>query len=106
VRGQPYQSLAIDLGGGERIGGLSLAALSGEVRANVTDTIGIVGFADAGHVGASALPLTLGNWHAGAGIGVRYQTGIGPLRLDVATPVTGAGAGQSVNIYIGIGQAF
>ncbi|NBR54017.1 MAG: outer membrane protein assembly factor, partial [Rhodobacteraceae bacterium] len=106
VRGQPYQSLAIDLGGGDRIGGLSLAALSGEVRANVTDTIGIVGFADAGYVGASALPLTDGDWHAGAGIGVRYQTGLGPLRLDVATPVTGAGAGQSVNIYIGIGQAF
>ena len=106
VRGQPSQSLAIDLGGGDRIGGLSLAALSGEVRANVTDTIGIVGFADAGYVGASALPLTDGDWHAGAGIGVRYQTGLGPLRLDVATPVTGAGAGQSVNIYIGIGQAF
>jgi translocation and assembly module TamA len=52
------------------------------------------------------LPLTDGDWHAGAGIGVRYQTGLGPLRLDVATPVTGAGAGQSVNIYIGIGQAF
>ncbi len=106
VRGQPYQSLAIDLGGGDRIGGLSLAALSAEVRASVTDTIGIVGFADAGYVGASALPLTNGDWHAGAGIGIRYQTGLGPLRLDVATPITGTGAGQSINIYIGIGQAF
>ena len=106
VRGQPYQSLAIDLGGGDRIGGLSLAVLSGEIRTNVTDTIGIVGFADAGYVGASALPLTDGDWHAGAGIGIRYQTGLGPLRLDVATPVTGAGAGQSINIYIGIGQTF
>jgi len=106
VRGQPYQSLAIDLGGGDRIGGLRLAALSTELRANLSDTIGIVGFADAGYVGASALPLTDGDWHAGAGIGLRYQTGLGPLRLDVATPITGASAGQSVNIYIGIGQAF
>lgn len=106
VRGQPYQSLAIDLGGGDRIGGLSLAALSAELRVAVTDSIGIVGFADAGYVGASALPLTDGDWHAGAGLGIRYQMGLGPLRLDVATPVTGASAGQSINIYIGIGQAF
>lgn len=106
VRGQPYQSLAVNLGGGDRIGGLSLAALSAELRVAVTDSIGIVGFADAGYVGASALPLTDGDWHAGAGIGIRYQTGLGPLRLDVATPMTGSGAGQSINIYIGIGQAF
>ncbi len=105
VRGQPYQSLAIDLGD-DRIGGLSLATLSAELRARVTDTIGIVGFADAGYVGASAVPLTNGDWHAGAGIGIRYETGLGPIRLDVATPVTGSGAGQSINIYVGIGQAF
>lgn len=107
VRGQPYQSLGVDLGGGNSIGGLSFAGLSIEARVPVTGKIGVVGFVDAGYVGAAATPLTTGDWHAGAGIGLRYDTGIiGPIRLDLATPVTGAGAGSDLAIYIGIGQAF
>lgn len=106
VRGQAYQSLGVDLGGGDSIGGLSFASLSAEARIKITDNIGLVGFADAGHVGAASLPLTDGDWHAGAGLGLRYDTGLGPIRLDLATPVTGPGAGKSVSIYVGIGQSF
>jgi translocation and assembly module TamA len=51
----------------------------------------------------------------GAGIGVRYHTPIGPLRLDIATPldrrekldVGGAFDGDdAVQILIGLGQPF
>ena len=46
----------------------------------VTDKIGDVGFYDTGFVGADEFDLTGGDWHAGAGLGLRYDTGIGPIR--------------------------
>ena len=47
-----------------------------------------------------------GESHAGAGLGIRYDTGIGPIRLDLATPISGDSDGSSLYIYVGIGQAF
>jgi translocation and assembly module TamA len=41
---------------------------------------------------------------AGAGLGLRYATGFGPIRLDVGVPVSGGGSGAQV--YVGIGQSF
>ena len=106
VRGQPYQSLGVDVlnGGATGSGGRSFIGLSGEVRADVSPTIGLVAFYDAGFVGAGDLLSDL-DMHSGAGIGLRYNTGIGPIRLDVATPVSGD-TGDGVQIYVGIGQAF
>lgn len=104
VRGQPYQSLGVPAGSGQ-IGGRSFLGLSLEMRVGLTERIGVVGFADAGHVGRDAIPGSDGDWHAGAGLGLRYDTGIGPLRLDVALPVRGD-TDDGVQFYIGIGQAF
>ncbi len=111
VRGQPYQSLGVvascaSLGGPGcviDIGGQSFLGLSGEVRAGLGKNLGLVGFADAGFIGQGL--FTTGDWHAGAGLGLRYNTGIGPIRLDVAAPVGGT-TGNGVQVYVGIGQAF
>lgn len=106
VRGHPYQSLGVFvLSPTQRSGGRSFFATSAEVRVGVTDTIGVVGFYDAGFVGAGELFDQGGNWHSGAGMGMRYNTGIGPIRLDLALPVSGDG-GEGLQFYIGIGQAF
>ena len=111
VRGQPYQSLGIRLdhgligGAARQTGGMSFVGLSGEIRAAVSDTIGLVGFVDAGYIGENALPDGTGGSHAGAGLGVRYDTGLGPIRLDIAVPVTES-PGASFFLYVGIGQAF
>jgi len=105
VRGQPYQSLSIDLGGGNAAGGRSFLGFSAELRAKVTNSISIVGFADAGYIGAESLYDGSGSWHSGAGLGLRYDTVVGPLRLDVAGPLSGA-TGDGLQVYIGIGQAF
>lgn len=105
VRGQPYQSLSIDLGGGDSRGGTSFLGLSTELRVGVTRSIGVVGFVDAGHIGDGELPGQDGDWHAGAGLGLRYETGIGPIRVDLGAPVSGD-TGDGVQVYIGIGQAF
>jgi len=105
VRGQGYQSLAVDLGGGLRLGGRSLLALSGEIRADLFTEWSIVGFADAGFVGENAWGSDNGDWHSGGGLGVRYDTGFGPIRVDVATPFDND-VGKDFELYVGIGQAF
>ena len=103
VRGQPFQSLGIPVGD-EIVGGRSRAVIQSEVRYAVTEKIGAVGFLDAGFIGEDSFGGT-GEVHAGAGLGARYKTGIGPIRLDVGFPVAGD-TGDGIQLYIGIGQAF
>jgi translocation and assembly module TamA len=105
VRGQDYQSLGVDVAPGVTVGGRSFAGFSGEFRAMVTDKIQAVAFADTGFVGQDAFGTGRGNWHSGAGIGARYFTPVGPIRIDIATPL-GDNAGEDIELYIGIGQAF
>jgi translocation and assembly module TamA len=105
VRGQDYQSLGITLNG-EDSGGASLFVLSAEARATVTDSIGAVVFADYGVVGADPFPEDWDNNHSGAGLGLRYITPVGPLRVDVAFPVSGDTEADDYYLYIGIGQTF
>jgi len=67
----------------------------------------LAAFYDAGYVGAEEGYDGSGNWASGAGLGLRYDTGFGPVRVDVATPVAGGpDDADAVQIYIGIGQAF
>lgn len=105
VRGQSYQSLGVDLSPGVTVGGRSFMGFSGELRTDVTKSIQAVTFADTGFVGQDALGSGKGEWHSGAGLGARYMTGVGPIRVDLATPLDG-NAGKSYELYIGIGQAF
>ncbi|MDP2087592.1 MAG: BamA/TamA family outer membrane protein [Gemmobacter sp.] len=105
VRGQPFRSLGVNIG---RMitGGTQFIGGSVEVRGKVTDSIGVVGFFDYGRITDSrfsAAPAS--NWHAGAGVGVRYATPVGPIRLDIAAPAGGR-KGGGVQFYLGIGQAF
>ncbi|MBD3679095.1 MAG: outer membrane protein assembly factor [Rhodobacteraceae bacterium] len=105
VRGQPYQSLGVDLGGGDVTGGRSFLGLSTELRVDVSEKIGIVGFYDWGSIGADSALGQDSPSHSGAGLGLRYATGIGPIRVDLAKPLDGT-ADDGYQLYIGIGQAF
>jgi translocation and assembly module TamA len=82
-------------------GGTEFVGVSGEARVGITDTIGLVAFYDYGYVAGGGENGS----QAGAGLGVRYKTAIGPIRLDVAFPVSGD-TGEGAQVYIGIGQAF
>ena len=105
VRGQPFQSLSVDLGNGLDVGGRSFLGFSGEVRVPVSQSLSTVAFVDTGFIGEDGLSTNNGEWQGGAGFGVRYATGVGPIRFDVGTPLDGD-AGSSFEVYIGIGQAF
>ncbi len=108
VRGHPFQSLGVTTRRGATTvaaGGLSFLALSGELRGVINDRLGAVAFVDAGYVGAQDWFQGSGGWQSGAGFGVRYDTGFGPVRLDIAFPVSGS-TGNGMQVYVGIGQAF
>ncbi|WP_372441170.1 autotransporter assembly complex protein TamA [Microvirga arvi] len=105
VRGYHYQSLSPTFLG-EPIGGRSLLEASLEARIKITDTIGIVPFVDAGTAFESSYPDFDESIRVAVGLGLRYYTGIGPIRLDVAIPVNPERGDPSYAIYIGIGQAF
>jgi translocation and assembly module TamA len=105
VRGYAYRTVS-PLVAGDIIGGRSLFEASAEARIKITDTIGIVPFVDVGSAFASSVPDFKGFTAVGVGLGLRYLTSIGPIRLDVATPVTRRDGDRPVAIYVSIGQAF
>jgi len=106
VRGHEYQSLGVDLGGGNIVGGRSFVNVSAEVRWRSQGSFGLVAFADAGYVGEEEFFDGSGEWQTGAGVGLRYDTRIGPIRVDLAVPTSGETTDTQYQIYIGIGQSF
>jgi translocation and assembly module TamA len=90
----------------EPVGGLSSAEMSLELRYKLTETIGIVPFVDAGNVYDTNFPDLSKRLFLGAGIGARYYTGLGPLRLDLATPLHRRSGDRPLQIYVSLGQAF
>ncbi|WP_138936142.1 autotransporter assembly complex protein TamA [Roseovarius arcticus] len=104
VRGQPYQSLGVPIGANVT-GGRSFVGAQAEMRIDLAGNFDPVAFFDVGYIGSESIYDDSGSWHSGAGIGIRYATGIGPIRFDVGLPVTG-NTDDGVQIYIGIGQAF
>jgi translocation and assembly module TamA len=105
VRGYDYRSLGPRVDG-EIVGGRSLVEASLEFRVKVTETIGVVPFVDAGGAFASTFPDFSEEIRVGAGIGLRYYTGIGAIRLDLATPVNPDRGDSSFAFYIGLGESF
>ena len=105
VRGYDYQSISPRNSDGIIIGGRSYFEASAEARIKVTDTIGIVPFFDMGAAFASEAPDFDGLKYS-AGLGLRYYTAVGPLRLDVAFPLDPEPGDSDFGIYVSLGQAF
>lgn len=104
VRGYAYEALGPLNASGTPTGGLSVNELSLELRYRI-GSYGIVPFIDAGQVYSTRLP-NFSNLKIGAGIGARVYTNFGPLRIDVATPLSNNKRDVAVALYVGIGQAF
>ncbi len=105
VRGYSYQGIGPKNINGTPTGGLSYFETSVEMRIAVTDTIGIVPFIDAGTVSTKQFP-DFSDVKVGAGVGLRYLTPFGPLRVDAAVPLNRDPSDPRFGIYAGIGQAF
>lgn len=105
VRGYSFQEITPRTAAGGGTGGRSYVTANLEARVNVTETIGIVPFLDIGTVTDTSVP-DFNDIKMGAGVGLRYMTPFGPLRLDVAVPLDPYAGGNRYAIYAGIGQSF
>ena len=105
ARGFDYQSISPVGPTGQPFGGTSLVETSVEVRWRRSESLGFAAFVDAAAAGSDTLP-DFGSMRAAVGLGVRYYTGFGPIRFDVATPVDRRSGDTPVSVYISIGQAF
>lgn len=108
VRGYGYQEIGPQDDVGDPTGGRSLTEFSLEARYRtglLDGAISVVPFIDAGAVGDDSTP-GLKDMQYGAGIGVRYHTSFGPLRVDVATPLNPRPEDSRIGVYISLGQAF
>lgn len=104
VRGYAYQKLGEQAPDGDPVGGRSLNEASAELRYRFGN-YGIVGFIDAGQAYRETMPR-FSDLRYGVGIGGRFYTNFGPVRLDVATPLARREGEARINIYVSIGQAF
>jgi translocation and assembly module TamA len=86
LRGYRYHSVS-PLRGHKPIGGRSGIFYTFETRFRVSRTIGLVPFFDFGSVYLTPLPNFHEKWYKSVGLGFRYFTFLGPLRLDVAFPL-------------------
>lgn len=106
LRGYGYQ-LAGPLGPDHKpLGGRSLVEFGGELRIRITETIGIVPFLEAGNVYDQSYPKLGSRLLYDTGIGARYYTPVGPVRFDVAVPLSRRPGDARFQIYVSLGQAF
>jgi translocation and assembly module TamA len=98
VRGYAYQSLGPENDEGDVIGGKHLLVGSIELERAIGKNWGVAAFYDVGNAFNS---YTAPDFFQGAGLGVRYYTPVGPVRLDVARQIDVAD--PSFRIHIGVG---
>lgn len=108
VRGYGYQSIGPRDPNNDPVGGRSLVEFALEARVKTGwfgGNLGIVPFIDGGNVYTSSTPDFSGMRY-GAGIGVRYYSDFGPIRIDVGTPINPQPGDTRVAVYVSLGQAF
>ena len=92
-------------------GGNGLAVFNLEARAPYWKNLQFVWFMDAGNVFRRASDIELGDLRVTSGVGFRYRSPIGPLRVDWGWKLStrlesGGGRERSNVVHISLGQAF
>jgi translocation and assembly module TamA len=108
VRGYGYQRIGPRDVDNDPIGGRSLAEFSLEARIRLKafgGNFGIVPFIDGGTLSTDAMP-DFRDWQIGVGIGARYYSSFGPIRIDIGTPLNRQPGDGRIAVVVGLGQAF
>lgn len=107
VRGYSYQAIGPRDLNNDPVGGRSLAELSVEARFRFGSEkqFGLVPFVDAGTISGDALP-SFKAMRVGAGLGLRYYSSFGPIRIDLGTPINPQPGDPKLGVYVSLGQAF
>lgn len=106
IRGYAFQAASPRTVYNQITGGRSLFTTQLELRAKVTDTIGVVPFVDFGSAFKESYPDFSEPLKVGVGAGLRYYTAIGPIRFDFAVPLQKEHGDDAWAAYLSLGQAF
>jgi translocation and assembly module TamA len=107
VRGFAYQSAGPRDPSFTPLGGASIVEANLEFRQRIGQSFGVVAFVDAGSAYTKAWPdFSEISPRLGAGLGIRYYTDFGPVRLDVGLPLNPRQGDAAFGIYVSLGQAF
>jgi len=112
IRGYGYQKVGPVNNNKIPLGGESVFEFGLEPRFKLSDNVGLIAFWEGGNVFSTKMPNPLKKLLFGYGMGIRYYTPLGPIRLDIALPTSrrktteGKKIDSLFNIYISIGQAF
>ncbi|MEO1323125.1 MAG: BamA/TamA family outer membrane protein [Pseudomonadota bacterium] len=105
ARGFEYQSVGPEDEDGTPTGGRGLLEVSGELRWRRDGPLGFVAFLDGANVSADQ-GVDFEDIRYSAGLGVRYNTLVGPIRFDIATPLDPDDGDDPIQVYVSVGQAF
>ncbi|MGB3711379.1 MAG: BamA/TamA family outer membrane protein [Erythrobacter sp.] len=98
----PLNDLAEPTGGGSLVEG----AIEARIQTGLFDgAVEVVPFVDAGSVSLGSTP-DFRFVRYGAGVGIRYKTSFGPIRVDVGVPLNPREFDAPVVVYVSLGQAF
>jgi outer membrane protein insertion porin family/translocation and assembly module TamA len=102
LAGDPLITLIND----KPIGGRSLVETSIELRHPITEKLGGAVFLDAGQVSRDSYDFPFDALKYGTGLGVRYQSPVGPIRLDLGFPLDPPPGDPFWQVHVSIGRAF
>jgi translocation and assembly module TamA len=108
VRGYGYQQLGPKDHDGDPIGGRGLAEFGLEARVRLKQfggNFGIVPFFDGGSL-ATGISPALDKWRFAAGLGLRYYSSFGPIRIDLGVPLNRQKGDGPFAVTVSLGQAF
>lgn len=100
IRGYDLDSLGPTDTDGDVLGGRHLAVASIELERAVRKNWSLAVFADSG----AAFNSFSDELSSGVGVGLRWLSPVGPIRLDLAHPLDGGG--RSIRLHIGVGSSF
>jgi translocation and assembly module TamA len=93
---------------GDPVGGRGLAEFALEARIRLKQfggNFGIVPFFDGGSLTLESLP-DVKDWHFAVGLGARYYSSFGPIRIDVGFPLNRQQGDGPLAVTVSLGQAF
>ena len=99
IRGYKYKSISPKDDDGKLIGASKLATGSLEYQYNVSGKWWGAVFVDSGE---AVSDIRESDFKTGAGVGVRWQSPVGPIKLDIARPI-GDKEEHGLQFYIGLG---
>jgi outer membrane protein insertion porin family len=106
VRGYEQDTLGPKGNDDNPTGGNAFLMESIEVRTSITKSIGLVAFLDGGNVWQRASDINLSDFKFTTGLGLRYNTPVGPARVDYGHKLQREKGESAGEVHFSIGHAF